>query len=52
MEVTGILETVELKGLEHTVNRFFNSIGFDIGEDRLEACHQLAKLDRTIVKIS
>ena len=52
MEVTGILETVELKGLEHTVYRFFNSIGFDIGEDRIEACHRLAKLDRTIVKIS
>ena len=52
MEVTGILETVELKGLEHTVYRFFNSIGFDIGEDRIEACHRLTKSDRTIVKFS
>ena len=32
MEVIGIPKTVE-----HTVCKVFNSIGFDIGEDRIEA---------------
>ena len=43
-------KTVESKDLEHTVWKAFNSIGFNIGEDRIEACHQLTKSDHTIVK--
>ena len=51
VEVIGIPKTVELKDLEHTVCKVFNSIGFDIEEDRIEALHRL-KSDRTIVKFS
>ena len=50
--IRGVSETVESKDLEHTVCKVFNSIGFDIGEDRIEACHRLTKSDRTIVKYS
>ena len=52
VEVIGIPKTVESKDLEHTVCKVFNSIGFDIGEDRIEACHRLTKSYRTIVKFS
>ena len=52
VEVIGIPKTVELKDLEQTVCKVFNSIGFDIEEDRIEACHRLTKSDRTIVKFS
>ena len=52
VEVIGIPKTVESKDLEHTVCKVFNSIGFDIGEDRIEACHRLTKSHRTIVKFS
>ena len=52
LEVIGIPKTVESKDLEHTVCKVFNSIGFDIEEDRIEACHRLTKSDRTIVKFS
>ena len=52
VEVIGIPKTVELKDLEHTVCKVFNSIGFDIEEDRIEACHRLTKSDGTIVKFS
>ena len=52
VEVTGIPKTVESKDLEHTICKVFNSIAFDIGEDRIEACHRLSKSDRTIVKFS
>ena len=38
--------------LGHTVCKVFNSIGFEIGDDRIEACHRLTKSDRTIVKFS
>ena len=46
----GIPKTVELKDLEHTVCKVFNSIGVDIGEDGIEACQQLTKSNRTFVK--
>ena len=49
MEVIGIPKTIESNDLEHTV---CNSIGFDIEEDRIEACHRLTKSDRTIVTFS
>ena len=52
MEVIGIPKTVESMDLEHTLCKVFNSIGFDIGQDRIEACHRLTKSDRTIVKFS
>ena len=52
LEVIGIPKTVESKDLEHTVCKVFNSIGFDIEEDRIEACHRLTKSYRTIVKFS
>ena len=52
VEVIGIPKTVDSKDLEHTVCKVFNSIGFDIGENRIEACHRLTKSDRTIVKFS
>ena len=52
VEVIGSPKTVESKDLKHTVYKVFNSIGFDIGEDRIEACHRLTKSDRTIVKFS
>ena len=52
VEAIGIPKTVKSKDLEHTVCKVFNSIGFDIGEDRIEACHRLTKSDRTIVKFS
>ena len=53
MEVIGIPKTVESsKDLEHTVCKVFNSIGFGIKEDRIEACHRLTKFDCTIVKFS
>ena len=47
-----IRKTAESKNLEHTVCKVFNSIGFDIGEYRIEACHRLTKSDCTIVKFS
>ena len=50
VHVIGIPKTVETKDLERTVCKVFNSIGFDIGEDRTEACLRLTKSDRTIVK--
>ena len=52
LEVIGIPKIAESKDLEHTVCKIFNSIGFDIEEDRIEACHRLTKSDRTIVKFS
>ena len=52
VEVISIPKTVESKDLEHTVCKVFNSIGFDIEEDRIEACHRLTKSDRTIFKFS
>ena len=52
VEVIGILKSVDSRDLEHTVCKVFNSIGFDIEEDRIEACHRLTKSDRTIVKFS
>ena len=52
VEVIGIPKTVESKDLEHTICKVFNRIGFDIEEDRIEACHWLTKSDRTIVKFS
>ena len=52
MEVIGIYKTVESKDLEHILCKIFNSIGFGIGEDRIEERHRLTKSDRTIVKIS
>ena len=42
VEVTGIPKTVESKDLEHTICKVFNSIGFDIEENRIEACHRLS----------
>ena len=50
VEVIGIPKSVDSKDLEHTVCKVFNSIGFDIEEDRIEACHRLTKSDRTILK--
>ena len=52
LEVIGIPKTVESKDLVHTVCKVFISIGFDIEENRIEACHRLTKSDRTIVKFS
>ena len=52
VEVIGIPKTVKSKDLEHTVCKVFNSIGFGIGEDRIEAYHRLTKSVRTIVKFS
>ena len=52
VKVIGIQKTVESKDLEHTVCKVFNSIGFNIGKDRIEACNRLTKSDRTIVKFS
>ena len=52
MEIIAIPKTVESKDFEHTVCKVFNSIGFDIGEDRIEVCHRLTKSDPTIVKFS
>ena len=43
-------KTVELKDLENTVCEVFNSIGFDIGNNRLNACHRIRNSGRTIVK--
>ena len=45
-------KTVELKDLENTVCEVFNSIGFDIGNNRLNACHRIRNSGRTIVKFS
>ena len=42
VEVIGIPKTVESKDLEHTICKVFNSIGFDIEENRIEACHRLS----------
>ena len=50
MEVIGIPKTVESKDLEHTMCKVLNSIGFDIEEDRIEACRWLTKSDHAIVK--
>ena len=36
----------------YTVCKVLNSIGFDIGENRIGSCHRLTKSDRTIVKFS
>ena len=52
MEVIGIPKSVDSKDLEHTVCKVFNSIGFDIEEDGIEAYHRLTKFDRTIVRFS
>ena len=52
VEVIGIPKTVESKDLEYTVCKVFNSIGFDIEQDRIEACHRLTKTDRTSFKFS
>ena len=52
VDVIGIPKSVDSKDLEHTVCKVFNSIGFDIEEDRIEACRRLTKSDRTIVKFS
>ena len=52
MLVIDIPKKVEWKGLEHAVCNVFNSIGFDIGADRIDACHRLTKSGRTIVKFS
>ena len=52
MEVIGIPKTVESKDLEHIICKVFNSIGFDIGEDRRQSCHRLTKSDCTVVKFS
>ena len=41
VEVIGIPKTVESKYLEHTVYKVFSSIGFDIEEDRIKACHKI-----------
>ena len=51
VQVIGIPKTVQTKDLERTVCKVFNSIGFDIGEDRIKACLRLAKSDRAIAKI-
>ena len=40
VEVIGIIKPDELEDC-----KTFNSIGFDIGEGRVEACHWLTKLD-------
>ena len=45
VEVIGIPKTIQLKDLEHTVCKVFNRIGFNLGEDRIESCHQLTKSD-------
>ena len=42
VEVIGIPKTVESKDLEHTICKVFNSIGFDIEENRIEGCHRLS----------
>ena len=52
VEVIGIPKTVESKDLEHTMCKVLNSIGFDIEEDRIEACRWLTKSDHAIVKFS
>ena len=39
---------VESKDLEHIACKVFNSIGFGIEEDRIEACHWLTKSDHAI----
>ena len=52
VEVIGIPKTIESNDLEHTVCKVFNSIGFDIEEDRIEAYHRLTNSDRSIVKFS
>ena len=36
-----IPKTIESKNLEQIVCKIFNSIGFDIDEDRIESCHRL-----------
>ena len=41
IEVICIPKTIESKDLEHTGCKIFNRIGFDTGEDRIDACHQL-----------
>ena len=50
VEVIGIPESVDSKDLEHIICKGFSSIGFDIEEDRIKACHQLTNSDHTIVK--
>ena len=50
VEFIGIPKAIESKDLEHTVCKIFNSFGFDIGGDRMEACHQFIKSEYTIVK--
>ena len=52
VEVIDIPKLVESQDLEHSVCKVFNSIGFDIGEDRIEKCCQLTKSDHTIITFS
>ena len=52
VENIGIPKTVELKHFKDTVCKVFNSIGFDIEEDRIDTCHWLTKSYCTIVKFS
>ena len=52
VEGVSIPKTVESGDLEHTACKVFNSIGFDIGEDRIEVFLRLTKSARTIVKFS
>ena len=40
LEVVAISKTVESKDLEHTLCKVFNSIGFDIEQNRIETCLQ------------
>ena len=41
VEGVSIPKTVESGDLEHTACKVFNSIGFDIGEGRIEVFHRL-----------
>ena len=52
VEIIGIPKITELKHFEDTVCKVFNSIAFDIEEDRIEACHRLTQSYCTIVKFS
>lgn len=44
MEVIGIPNTIESRGLEHTKCKIFSSIGLDTGEDRIEEFHRRIKI--------
>lgn len=52
MEVIEISKSIEPKDLENTVWKTFNSICFDIREDRINKKHQLTKWERIISKFS